>query len=95
MQRFRQRIPLLGGRRPEADPLVKVAGVPSKQEADTCLETLLRQDIPAQMREDTEAGGFALWAPASHEPQARLLLGLSGRSVIRRPRRKASGKGER
>ncbi len=94
MQRFRQRIPGLAGRQ-ERDPLVMVAGVPTQQEAKTCLDTLLRQGIRAQVRQDRGTGGFELWAPASQEPQARLLLGLSGHSVIRLPRRKAPGKGKR
>ena len=79
----------------EVDPLVKVAGVATRQEADTCLEALLSQGIQAQLREDMEAGGFALWTPASQEPRARLLLGLSGRSVIRLARHKAPAKGKR
>jgi hypothetical protein len=95
MQRFRGRISGLRGRPSEADPLVKVAGVPTRQEAETCLEALLSQGIRAQVRGDIESGGFALWAPASREPRARLLLGLSGHSVIRIPRQKAPEKGRR
>ncbi|MFQ6020099.1 MAG: hypothetical protein ACE5KW_05010 [Dehalococcoidia bacterium] len=95
IQRFRQRIPWLRGQRVEADPQVKVAGAPTRQEADTCLETLLSQGIRAEVRQDLEGGGFELWAPASQEPQARLLLGLSGRGVIRLPRQRPVEKGKR
>ncbi len=72
----------------EPDPLVKVAGMPTRHEAETCLETLLGRGIISEVREDA-MGAFELWAPASVEPLARLLLGLSGRSVIRVPRRKS------
>ena len=94
-QQFRQKIGWLGGHRQEADPLVKVAGVPTKQEGEACLATLLRQGIGAQLRQEPDTGGFDLWAPASQEPRARLLLGLSGHSVIRLPRRKPPEKGKR
>ena len=94
VQRFRDRIKWLQGRA-ESDPLVKVAGVPSKQEADTCLGTLLSQGMRAQVRQDPETGGFELWAAASQETQARLLLGLSGHSVIHLPRQRPAAKGKR
>ncbi len=71
----------------EPDPLVKVAGVPTHHEAETCLETLQARGIYAELREDA-MGAFELWAHASVEPLARLLLGLSGHSVIRVPRPK-------
>lgn len=95
VQRFRDRIKWLQGRPAESDPLVKVAGVPSKQEADTCLGALLSQGIRAQVRQDPETGGFELWASASQEPPARLLLGLTGHSVIRLPRQRPEAKGKK
>jgi len=76
----------------EPDPLVKVAGMPTRHEAETCLETLQARGIYAEVREDA-MGAFELWAHASVEPLARLVLGLSGRSVIRVARRKDDDKG--
>jgi len=95
VQRFRDRIKWLKGRQVQSDPLVKVAGVPSKQEVDGCLEALLQQGIQAEVRQDTDISGFELWAPASQEAQARLCLGLSGHSVIRLPRQRPAAKGKR
>lgn len=71
----------------EPDPLVKVAGMPGLQEAESCLETLQGRGIYAELREGG-AGAYELWVNASVEPLARLLLGLSGRSVLRVPRPK-------
>ena len=67
-----------------------VAGVATQQEMDTCLEALLHKGIKAEGR-STGRGTLEIWAPASQEPEARLLLGLSGRSVLRlrRQRRRA------
>lgn len=73
---------LLRRGREEPDPLVKVAGMPSRHDAETCLEALRSQGIRAELRED-QAGAFEVWARRSQEPQARLVMGLSGRSVIR------------
>ena len=75
-----------GGKR-ESVALVKVAGVPVRQEAQTCLETLQGRGMEAEMRED-EMGAFELWVPSEVEPLARFILGLSGHSVIRIPRPK-------
>ena len=83
---------LLRQGREEADPLVKVAGMPSRRDAETCLEALRNQGISAELRED-QAGAFEVWARRSQEPQARLVMGLSGRSVIRLPRGGDRGKG--
>ncbi|HXG41352.1 MAG TPA: hypothetical protein VNL95_01345 [Dehalococcoidia bacterium] len=69
--------------------LLVVAGAPTRQEAERCQETLRRQGIPAQMRRGRS--GFEIWVPAETEAEARLLLGLSGRSCIRVARPKASG----
>ena len=85
---------VLGRREGEQDPLVKVAGMPSRRDADTCLEALEAKGIKAVLRDDTlHAGAYELWVPASWEPQARLVMGLSGRSVIRLPRRPPGERG--
>jgi hypothetical protein len=44
---------------------------------------------------EPKGGGFELWAPACQEPSARLLLGLSGRGVIRLARQRPAEKGKR
>ena len=90
MRRWIRNLPI--GRRQEQDPLVKVAGMPSPEDAETCLEALRSQGIQAEVREDA-LGAFEVWARRSQEPQARLLLGLSGHSVIRLPRQKTGRKG--
>lgn len=77
-------------RRGEQDPLVKVAGMPSRQRAEACLDTLHHQGIHAEVREDA-MGNFEIWAPRSQEPRARLVMGLSGRSVIRVQRPSSKG----
>ena len=78
----------------ELDPLVKVAGVPTRRDAEACLEALEAKGIEAQAREDGQRlGAFELWVRASQEPEARLVMGLSGRSVIRLARHR--GEGER
>ena len=59
-----------------------VAGIATQHEMDTCLETLIRRGIKAEGR-STGRGTLEIWAPASQETEARLLLGLSGRSVLR------------
>ena len=64
-----------------------VAGIATQHEMDTCLETLLHKGIKAEGR-STGRGTLEIWAPASQEPEARLLLGLSGRSVLRLRRQK-------
>ncbi len=80
---------VLGRREREDDPLVKVAGVPNRRDADTCLEALEAKGIRADVKEDAHnVGAFELWVRASQEPQARLVMGLSGRSVIRLPRQR-------
>jgi len=80
----------------EPDPLVKVAGVPPRQRAEACLETLHSRGMYAEVREDVAgSGAFELWVNVSVEPLARLLLGLSGQSVIRVARPKGEDKGGR
>jgi hypothetical protein len=47
------------------------------------------------MREDGQRlGAFELWVRASQEPEARLVMGLSGRSVIRLARHGREGEGK-
>ena len=83
---------VLGRRQREDDPLVKVAGVPNRRDAETCLEALEAQGIKSVIKEDDHLlGAFELWVLASREPQARLVMGLSGRSVIRLERRRPEG----
>ncbi len=67
------------------DPLVKVAGMTARSEAESAVEMLRGRGIEAQLRED-HSGACEVWAPARLEPLARFLLGLSGRSVLRVPR---------
>jgi len=79
----------------EPDPLVKVAGVPARRDAEACLEALEAKGIEAEAREDGQRlGAFELWVRASQEPEARLVMGLSGRSVIRLARRRGEGEGK-
>ncbi|MBI1885227.1 MAG: AURKAIP1/COX24 domain-containing protein [Chloroflexi bacterium] len=73
------------GRAREADPLVKVAGAYTQAEVETCLDALRNQEIRTEVRDGGERG-FEVWVPLSQESRARLVLGLSGRSVIRLPR---------
>ena len=89
---FRRLRSVLGRRQREDDPLVKVAGVPNRRDAETCLEALEAQGIKAVLREESHRlGAHELWVRASREPQARLVMGLSGRSVIRLERRRPEG----
>jgi hypothetical protein len=69
--------------------------VPSRRDAEACLEALESKAIEAEMREDGQRlGAFELWVRASQEPQARLVMGLSGRSVIRLERHRGAGEGK-
>ena len=86
---FRRLRSVLGRREREADPLVKVAGMPTRHDAETGFESLEAKGIKAVLREDDHLqGAFELWVRASREPEARLVMGLSGRSVIRLERRR-------
>lgn len=79
----------------ESDPLVKVAGVPTRRDAEACLEALEAKSIEAEAREDGQRlGAFELWVRASQEPAARLVMGLSGRSVIRLQRHRGEDEGK-
>jgi hypothetical protein len=89
---FRRLRSVLGRREREADPLVKVAGMPTRRDAETCLEALEAKGIKADLKEDSlHRGAFELWVQASQEPKARLIMGLSGRSVIRLERKRGEG----
>jgi len=92
---FRRLRSVLGRREREADPLVKVAGMPTRRDAETGLEALEAKGIKAVLAEDSHhLGAFELWVRASQEPQARLIMGLSGRSVIRLARKGAEGEAQ-
>ena len=87
---FRRLRSVLGRGEREADPLVKVAGMPTRRDAETGLEALEAKGMKAVLAEDSHnPGAFELWVRASQEPQARLIMGLSGRSVIRLQRKRA------
>jgi hypothetical protein len=89
---FRRLRSVLGRRKREADPLVKVAGMPTRRDAETGLEALEAKGIKAELTPDSHhVGAIELWVRASQEPQARLIMGLSGRSVIRLERKRAEG----
>ncbi len=95
LDRIRRRVSSLRWRRLAEDPLVKVAGTIHEVEVDVWRTALERQGIGATVRElapevAPPAGrpSWEVWVRQSDEPQARLILGLSGRSVIRLPRQK-------
>ena len=73
---------------------MKVAGTIHQVEVDVWRTALARQGIEATIRElapEAEPPGhltWEVWVEVSDEPRARLILGLSGHSVIRLPRRK-------
>lgn len=73
---------------------MKVAGLADRRDAETCLGALEAKGIPAELRDD-HTGACELWVRASDEPQARLIMGLSGRSVIRLSRGTADRPGKR
>jgi len=94
--RIRRTASSLRGRRAAENPLVKVAGTIHQVEVDVWQTALERQGIGATVRElAPEAAppvgrpSWEVWVRQSDEPRARLILGLSGRSVLRLPRRKA------
>ena len=96
LERIRRAVSSLGRRRPPEDPQVKVAGTIHQVEVDVWRTALERQGIAASIRElPPEAAppvgrpSWEVWVRQSDEPRARLILGLSGRSVIRLPRQKA------
>ena len=94
--RIRRTVSSLRGRRLADDPLVKVAGTIHQVEVDVWRTALERQGITATIRElapevapPVGRPSWEVWVRQSDEPRARLILGLSGRSVIRLPRQKA------
>ena len=92
--RIRRAVSVLGRHHREENPLVKVAGTIHQVEVDVWRTALARQGIEATIRElapEAEPPGhltWEVWVEVSDEPRARLILGLSGHSVIRLPRRK-------
>jgi hypothetical protein len=79
------------GRDERAEPMVKVAGMSTRRDAQTGLEALEAKGIKAELTEDSHnPGTLELWVRASEEPQARLIMGLSGRSVIRLKRKRSA-----
>jgi len=93
---IRRAIPFLRGRRVEDNPLVKVAGTIHELEVDVWRTALERQGIKATIQErppdaapPTSRPSWEVWVRLSDETRARLILGLSGRSVIHLPRQKA------
>jgi len=95
---IRRAVSSLGRHHPAENPLVKVAGTIHQVEVDVWRTALARQGIEATIRElPPEAGPplghptWEVWVGVRDEPRARLILGLSGHSVIRLPRRKRSG----
>jgi hypothetical protein len=98
--RIRRAVSSLGRHHPEENPLVKVAGTIHQVEVDVWRTALERQGIEATIRElppqatpPPAQPTWEVWVGVRDEPRARLLLGLSGHSVIRLPRRKARGEG--
>jgi len=96
LNRIRRTVSSLRGRRAVEDPSVKVAGTIHEMEVGMWRTALDRQGIEATIRElppdvapPVGRPSWDLWVRQSDEPRARLILGLSGRSVIRLPRRRA------
>ncbi len=96
LDRIRRTVSSLRRRRPAEDPLVKVAGTIHEVEVDVWRMALERQGIEATIRElppevapPVGRPSWEVWVRLSDETRARLILGLSGRSVIRLPRQKA------
>jgi hypothetical protein len=94
--RIRRTVSSLRGRRLAENPLVKVAGTIHQVEVDVWQTALERQGIKSTIRElppeavpPLDRPSWEVWVRQSDEPRARLILGLSGRSVIRLPRQKA------
>ena len=95
LDRIRRTVSSLRRRRAVEDPLVKVAGTIHQVEVDVWRSALERQGIEATIQElppevapPVGRPSWEVWVRASDEPRARLILGLSGRSVIRLPRPK-------
>ncbi len=96
LDRIRRAVQSLRRRRAAENPLVKVAGTIHQVEVDVWQTALGRQGVEATIRElapevapPVGRPSWEVWVRQSDEPRARLILGLSGRSVIRLPRPKA------
>ena len=96
LDRIRRTVSSLRRRRPPENPLVKVAGTIHQVEVDVWQTALARQGIEPTIRElapevapPVGRPSWEVWVRLSDESRARLILGLSGRSVIRLPRPKA------
>jgi len=94
--RIRRTVSSLRGHRLAENPPVKVAGTIHEVEVDVWRTALERQGIGATIRElgpgvapPVGRASWEVWVRLSDEPRARLILGLSGHSVIRLPRQKA------
>ena len=84
-------------RRSTEDMWVKVATTYRSEEVEVWREALEADDIQPSIREVPRQPGpppspacWEVWVRVRDEPQARLVLGFSGASVIRLPRRKRS-----
>ena len=77
------------------DMWVKVATTYRPDEAEVWQVTLQAEQIQPSIREVPRQPGptppacWEVWVRVSDEPHARLILGFSGHSVIRLPRRRA------
>ena len=83
-------------RRSTEDMWVKVATTYRADEAEVWREALQAEQIQPSIREVARQPGppatppcWEVWVRVSDEPHARLVLGFSGASVIRLPRRKS------
>jgi hypothetical protein len=92
---IRRTVSSLRGHRAAENPLVKVAGTIHQVEVDVWRTALERQGMEATVRElppeaapPIDRPSWEVWVRLSDEPRARLILGLSGHSVIRLPRQK-------
>lgn len=82
-------------RRSTEDMWVKVATTFRAEEVDVWREALQADEIQPSIREVPRQSGpspaplcWEVWVRVRDEPSARLVLGFSGHSVIRLPRRK-------
>jgi hypothetical protein len=82
-------------RRSTEDMWVKVATTYRADEAKTWQDTLQAEQIEPSIREVPQPGPppappcWEVWVRVKDEPHARLVLGFSGHSVIRLPRRRS------
>jgi hypothetical protein len=93
---IRRTVSSLTGHHAEENPPVKVAGTIHQVEVDVWRTALERQGIKATIQElppeaapPASRASWEVWVRLSDETRARLILGLSGHSVIRLPRRRA------